>query len=173
MSYLTHRRECDGTPGLTVGDFTGVLDPRLRDRILCDCQVSRVVMGADSRPLDVGRASQTWPPAVRRAIVARDRGCQWPGCTLPAGWCDAHHFVHWESGGATAVTNGFLLCRAHHTFLHRHPDWRVTFDDQLVRVFRPDGRELSRDPWRELLERAEPSRPSRCDDDRAPVASGA
>ncbi len=107
VSYLTHQPDRDGLPGPTVGHFTGVLGPAERDRILCDCRISRVVMSPEGLPLDVGRASQTWPAAVRRAIVARDRGCQWPGCALPAGWCDAHHFLHWESG-ETAVTNGFL-----------------------------------------------------------------
>jgi hypothetical protein len=149
VSYIVRgRRERAAEP--TTGTFTGVIDPRDRDRILCDCSLSRVVLGPQSETLDVGRASPTWPVAVRRAIVVRDQGCRWPGCEIPASWCDAHHFVHWEHGGSTSVGNGFLLCRRHHTFLHRSPDWRITFDHQTVRVFRPDGRELDRDPWADL-----------------------
>ena len=133
--------------GVTTGAFTGVIDPRDRARILCDASLSRVVMSAEGLPLDVGRASPTWPAAIRRAIIARDHRCRWPGCEIPPAWCDAHHFEHWEHGGRTAVDNGLLLCRQHHTFLHRHPDWTFTFEQQQFRTYRPDGRELHRDPW--------------------------
>ncbi len=44
-----------------------------------------------SQALDVGRHTPTIPPAIRRALVGRDRGCAWPGCDRPPGWCDAHH----------------------------------------------------------------------------------
>jgi predicted restriction endonuclease len=62
-------------------------------------------------------------------------------------WCDAHHFRHWEHGGTTSTTNGLLLCRRHHTFLHRHLDWTFTFDHQQFRVCRPDGTEVHADAW--------------------------
>ena len=143
----------DDGPGFMDGMFTGPIHRRDIERLLCDGVVSRVVMGPDSLPLDVGRASQTWPAGIRRAIVVRDRGCRWPGCDVPAGWCDAHHWVHWTHGGRTALDNGFLLCSRHHHFLHRHPEWTVTFDDQIVRVFRPNGQELERYPWAETTSR--------------------
>ncbi len=62
---------------------------------------------------------------------------------------EIHHHQHWEHGGETSLRNGYLLCSHHHHFLHRRPDWSVTFEDQTVRVFRPDGRELHADPWLE------------------------
>lgn len=102
--------------------FTGPLDRRDIEQVLCDCHVSRVVMGPDSKPVDVGRQGQSWPRAIRRAIIARDGGCQWPGCEVPAAWCDVHHAVHWIHGGPTALSNGYMLCPRHHRFLHRHPD---------------------------------------------------
>ena len=151
VAYVMHERT-DGKPGLAEGLFGGVLDPCERDRILCDCSISRVVLDAKGEPLDVGRASQTWPTAIRKAIIARDRHCRWPGCERPAPWADVHHFRHWEDGGETSVANGLLLCRRHHTFLHQYDDWRYTFADQRFRAFRPDGTELARDPWAETLE---------------------
>jgi hypothetical protein len=135
--------------GRMDGMFTGPIPPTDLERVLCDCRVSRVVMGPGSKPLDVGRKSRSWPEPIRRAIVARDLGCRWPGCEIPASWCDAHHAVHWIHGGSTSVANGYLLCPRHHRFLHAHPDWIVTFEDQVLRVFRPDGRELLRHPWAE------------------------
>ncbi len=133
------------------GQLTGVLGPADRDRILCDCSISRVVTGHAGEPLDVGHASPTWPVAIRKAIVVRDRHCRWPGCEIPAPWTDIHHFQHWEHGGQTSTDNGLLLCRRHHTFLHTHdPErsgWRYTFTDQHFRAYRPGGTELDADRW--------------------------
>ena len=142
----------DDVLGRADGMFTGSIHRREIERLLCDCHVSRVVMGPESRPLDVGRQGQSWPAPMRRGIVVRDGGCQWPGCEIPAAWCDVHYFVHWIHGGRTSVANGVLLCGRHHRFLHAHPDWMTTFDDQVLRVYRPDGRELHRHPWAEEQE---------------------
>jgi len=137
----------NGNRGRMDGQFTGPLPRSEIERLLCDCSVSRVVMGPDSVPLDVGRTTRVWSPAQRATIVARDGGCGWPGCEIPAPWCEIHHHEHWEHGGETSVANGYLLCSHHHHFLHRQPDWTTSFEDQVLRVFRPDGRELHADPW--------------------------
>ena len=47
---------------------------------------------ADGTVLDAGRKTRTIPPAIRRALAARDTRCQFPGCT--AHRCHAHHVVH-------------------------------------------------------------------------------
>ncbi len=78
----------DDVLGRADGMFTGPMHRREIERLLCDCHVSRVVMGPGSKPLDVGRQGQSWPAPIRRGIVARDRGCQWPGCEIPAAWCE-------------------------------------------------------------------------------------
>jgi hypothetical protein len=147
VSYVTQPREADDPHPMMLGEFTGVIGPRDRDRILCDCDRTEVQVDGAGRPLSVGRSTRTWPVPIRKAIVARDGGCRWPGCDAPAPWCDAHHLVHWEHGGGTSVGNGVLQCPRHHTFLHRHPDWTTTFFEQRFRVFRPDGTEVDPDPW--------------------------
>ncbi|MCA1673213.1 MAG: 13E12 repeat family protein, partial [Actinobacteria bacterium] len=48
-------------------------------RLACDCAVIPVVLGGDGEPLDVGRATRTVPRGIRRALVARDGGCAFPG----------------------------------------------------------------------------------------------
>ena len=96
-----------------------VLTPGQIRHYACDCTITRVVFGAGSVPLDIGRATRIIPPSMRRALIARDRHCQHPGCDRPHRWCDAHHIQHWADGGPTALTNLQLLCRYHHTQAHR------------------------------------------------------
>ncbi|MGH3780048.1 MAG: DUF222 domain-containing protein [Pseudonocardiaceae bacterium] len=71
----------------------------------CDAKIIPVVLGGTSEPLDVGRAMRTVPLALRRALVARDRGCAFPGCDRPPGMCQAHHCRHWIDHGETSVDN--------------------------------------------------------------------
>ncbi len=78
-----------------------VLTPSQVRWYACDCTVSRIILGPDSEPLDIGRATRIIPPAMRRALIARDRHCQHPGCDRDHRWCDAHHIQHWADGGAT------------------------------------------------------------------------
>ena len=86
--------------------------------IACDCSVTRIVLGPDSEILDVGRKTRVWTPAQRRAIIARDRHCQGPGCSAKPRHCDIHHEDHWASGGTTTVDKGKLFCRPCHIQEH-------------------------------------------------------
>lgn len=99
-------------------DETGVITPEAARRIACDASVHRIITNGDSEILDVGRRTRVVPPALRRALVARDRGCTHPGCDRPHRWCDAHHVVHWADGGETDLDNLVLLCRRHHRMAH-------------------------------------------------------
>jgi hypothetical protein len=49
-------------------------------RLLCESNLSRMIVGPDSIPLDVGRATRHPSKALRRALSVRDRGCRFPGC---------------------------------------------------------------------------------------------
>ena len=99
-------------------DHTGPTDAETLRRLACDASVSRVVLSPRSEPIDVGRKTQVVTPAIRRAVIARDRHCRFPSCDRPQSWCDAHHVVHWADGGETSVANLVLLCRRHHRLVH-------------------------------------------------------
>jgi hypothetical protein len=62
---------------------------------------------------------------MRRALLARDKGCVWPRCDRAATWTAAHHVVHWANGGATDLSNLVLLCRRHHWMVHEG-GWELT-----------------------------------------------
>jgi hypothetical protein len=117
----------------------GPVPAGLTRRLACDASVMRVVMAADSEPLDVGRRSAIVPPSMRRAVIARDRHCRFPSCDRPPAWCDAHHVLHWADGGATSVENLLLLCRRHHRMIHARRGFGVEIVGGRPVFTRPDG----------------------------------
>jgi hypothetical protein len=104
-------------------------------RIACDA--SRVIMTHDAtgRVVEVGARTRTIPPALRRALQHRDRGCRFPGCG--SRFTQGHHIQHWANGGPTTLLNLALLCRRHHRAVHqdgfqvvRLPDGELEFRDR-------------------------------------------
>lgn len=96
----------------------GPIPVRLIRRFACDADVIPVVLGSPSQILDVGRATRLAPAHLRKALIARDHGCVFPGCAIPATWTEAHHIKAWYDGGATALENMVLLCPHHHHAIH-------------------------------------------------------
>ncbi|GAB2463829.1 hypothetical protein GCM10007967_17750 [Xylanimonas ulmi] len=105
------------TPAILEGS-TGPLPDSVLRRLACDSEITRVVFGPDSQILNVGRAQRTIRGPLRRAVVARDRHCVWPGCEQPPSRCEVHHAQqHWADHGPTSTTNAALLCWHHHTLV--------------------------------------------------------
>ena len=106
-------------------------------RACCDAVVQAFVHDKDGQPLAVGRNSRTPNRAQRRALGVRDGGCAFPGCTAER-WLDAHHIVHWTTGGDTDLDNLVLLCRHHHR-LHHEGGYIIQANEGRPRFRRPDG----------------------------------
>lgn len=85
-------------------------------QIACDCHITQII-SKDGEPLSIGRKQRMWPPSMRRAILNRDRHCQFPGCTSHQ-HLQIHHIVHWADGGETSTDNGVCLCQFHHQLVH-------------------------------------------------------
>jgi hypothetical protein len=65
------------------------------------------------------RAKQSIPPAMRRAVLTRDRHrCRVPGCTH-ATFVDVHHIQPRSEGGRNEASNLLTLCSVHHRAVHR------------------------------------------------------
>ena len=106
-------------------DWSGPIPGETARRLACDASVCRIITDGASQPLDVGRRTRTASPAIRRAVVVRDRRCVEPGCDAPAEWCDVHHVVHWIDGGETALDNLELRCPRHHRDVHEGASLRA------------------------------------------------
>jgi Domain of unknown function (DUF222)/HNH endonuclease len=127
-------------PGQSVLEGGARVPAGTSQRLACDA--SRVVMrhDAEGRITEVGARTRTIPPALRRALQHRDKGCRFPGCGLPLG--QGHHIRHWAHGGPTKLSNLALLCRRHHRAVHEE-GFQVERQANGQLVFRrPDGRPL-------------------------------
>jgi len=128
-----------GLAGAAAADmeFSLPISAKIVERLACDCNVTRVLLGSDSSVIDVGRAKRVVSGPARRALNARDGSCRWPGCDRPASWSAAHHVVHWVHGGTTDLDNLILLCHRHHWMVHEGK-WQLVRSD--------DGRMLAIPP---------------------------
>lgn len=93
----------------------------------------------------MGRAERLVTPALRDAVIARDRGCVFPGCDAPVSRCEAHHIVPWWSGGQTTLGNLVLLCHSHHALVEpaKHgvrDQWQVRIGGDGLPEFLPTVR---------------------------------
>ena len=114
-------------------------------RLSCDAATVRMTHDPEGRIVSVGRRTRRIPPALRRALDARDRGCRFPGCGLR--FTDAHHVEHWADGGETSLGNCLLLCRHHHRLVHEE-GWTVGWWGEGKPVFHaPDGRTTYDGRW--------------------------
>ena len=122
-------------------------------RLACDCSF-RVVLERDKIELNLSRKRRTVSPGLRRAIVARDCHCQFPGCTARV-YVDCHHVEHWvRDGGETKPENLVLLCRRHHRLLHEGR-YSMTFDGKVATFCREDGSIVERAPTYQSINEVE------------------
>ena len=110
-------------------------------RLACDSALVGLVEDADGEPLNVGRKTRAIPPAMKRALKARDRGCRFPGCDHTR-FTEGHHVRHWADGGETRLSNLVTLCRFHHRLLHEGGFGLEVADDGGFVFSDPDGQRL-------------------------------
>ena len=146
-----HAPEPDGTGSLL---FTGPVTAGTIRKIACDADIIPVVLGGEGQVLDIGRASRVFPPHIRKAITARDRGCAFPQCTIPAPWCEAHHITYWSRGGTTGTGNGTLLCSHHHHVIHKE-HWSIQMRTGIPWFIPPPHLDPARTPRRNTYFRLE------------------
>lgn len=145
-----------GTPAGRKEDLTcrvdgfGGITSATAERLTCEALISGTIKDADGDVLMLGRSKRLVSRRQRLALSARDMGCQFPGCRARRR-CDAHHIRPWSQGGATDLDNLILLCRTHHTAVHKYElnisrtsaSFAGTLSGQAAfAFFLPDGSQL-------------------------------
>ncbi len=108
-------------------------------RLCCDGSLVPATDGG------IGRKSRSIPPAMRRSLQHRDKGCRFPGCTATH-YVDGHHIQHWADGGETKLSNLVLLCRHHHRKVHEGGFGVEVSPSAELHFSRPDGLQISPAP---------------------------
>lgn len=129
-----------GAPAADL-EFSLPISAKAVERLACDCSVTRILLGADSAVIDVGRSKRVITPAQGKALRVRDKGCRFPGCDRQASYTSGHHLVHWIRGGASDLPNLVLLCHRHHWMVHEG-NWQLVKTD--------DGKMLAIPPQLDL-----------------------
>jgi hypothetical protein len=135
--HLDLRRNADGP--VVDPDAPALAEETIR-RLGCEAGLVPV-LHEGGEILSVGRKTRAVPPAIRRALRLRDRGCRFPGCTHTR-HVDAHHARHWADGGETKLSNLVELCGWHHRLLHEGGYGLLITDDGALVFTRPDGERI-------------------------------
>ncbi|MCP4086621.1 MAG: HNH endonuclease [Actinomycetia bacterium] len=101
--------------------------------------VRRVVCGADSVVIDLGRTQRLFTGSARLAAQLCATECFWPGCHIPVSQCQIDHLEPHTNGGRTSPGNGAPACGNHdrHKHTHGYRAWRDAGGEW--HVIRPDG----------------------------------
>ena len=105
-------------PRISQGMYTKYIPPDVMLRMHCDIGVTPITLTGQRQVLSIGRQQRQFSESLRRAILARDRGCAAPGCHVVAPLCELHHINYWSRGGETSTDNGITLCSHHHKAVH-------------------------------------------------------
>lgn len=104
--------------GAAVTALGRILDPEQVGRFACTGDITPIALGEYGEPLSLGRTTRLATPGQFKALLVRDSGCTFAGCTVPGTYCDAHHLTWWSRDGGTDILNLALLCPRHHTLVH-------------------------------------------------------
>jgi hypothetical protein len=132
----------DGVFAATLEDGTHISAEAFR-RVTCDSGM--VAVSDTGQGMTVGRRTRSIPTAMRRALMLRDHGCRFPGCTHKQ-FLHGHHIQHWLHGGETSVDNLALLCSHHHHLVHEG-GFTLSWSTEGQLIFSaPDGEVLNTEP---------------------------
>jgi hypothetical protein len=119
-SSLEDLRKDLATAALIDGDLDAgdTLSATAVRKLACEADIIPVVLGGNGEILDLARSRRLFSIAQRIAMRLRDQQCRAEGCTVPASYCEAHHWEPWSQGGKTNLKDGFLVCPFDHHRIH-------------------------------------------------------
>lgn len=130
--------------GYGLTSFGQPLSPQSVRAFACDSEIIPMILGSQGEILDQGRATRTATAAQWVNLRQRDRGCSFPGCDRPPGYCQAHHIRWWDRHvGPSDIDNMTLVCLRHHQVIHRD-DWTAQVTPTGVHWWREASPPLTR-----------------------------
>jgi hypothetical protein len=130
-------RRCESMGG-------GPVDPRLMLDAALSGRIRSIIIGGDNTPHSVTSTSRFFNHHVRDAIRSLDLTCFWPGCEVPASYCEIDHLRPHVHGGATAPANAGPACRRHNGW--KGDRWYAGRKRWGWAITRPDGSTFSGAP---------------------------
>lgn len=115
-----------------------------------DARVMTVALGAMRDVTAYCHPQRIFTANQRLAMIARDRGCTFPNCEAPPGWCEAHHVTDYARTGRTSIDDGALVC----SFDHRErikQGWATTMIDGRPHWIPPSWFDPQQHPRRNTL----------------------
>ncbi len=106
--------------------------------------IRRVITGADSVVIDLGRKRRLFTGAAQLAVRLSATTCYWPGCHAPVSDCQTDHLTPWGDrvGGCTNAGNGAPACGRHNRI--KQHGFTVHRDETgTCHVHHPDGTEIT------------------------------
>ncbi len=87
--------------------------------IATDAHVIPIIFRGAHEIAAYGHTHRIASPNQRLALIARDQGCSFPGCTIPPAWCQTHHITGFHLNQQTRVDDLTLLCGHHHRIFEK------------------------------------------------------
>ena len=87
---------------------------RWRSKIATDAQIIPIIFKGAKEIAAYGDTHRLATANQRLALIARDKGCSFPGCSIPPAWCQTHHITDYQFSRRTSVDDLTLLCGYHH-----------------------------------------------------------
>jgi hypothetical protein len=139
--------DAEAGTGFATTAHGGLIPIKRAIDLVGDGQIITVLFDPHGGILDYGRLKRLAPLAMRLALIARDKGCTFPGCDRPPTWTQAHHVRAWADEGPTSLENLTLVCGYHHRNFARQ-GWRVNMIDGQPHWIAPRWKDPSRTPIR-------------------------
>ena len=137
ISILCDASALEGKDGRLQIEGGPTIPVETAQRMWCDATYLGI-LERDGSILEVGSKTRGISLRTRRALLARDESCVWPGCTNRR-YVEAHH-IHWRSeGGDHRLVSLALLCWFHHRKLHNGKFEMVRLEGGRFQFFTPDG----------------------------------
>jgi hypothetical protein len=116
--------------GLASTSYGQKLSVPVALRLAGQASVGWVLHGSTGAILNHGTKQRLATRSQTLALIARDKGCAFPGCADPPEWTEKHHIKPWRTGGRTDLDNLVLLCDYHHDRIETS-DWTIEVRDGL------------------------------------------